>query len=105
MRLMMGQMRGKTILFWFGHNAPSDTKMTCSGLGHDPLFVKRRMIGEVAPYVTNVVEVVPSFRARTEGSKGIMFNQLEGCAANELPGVRPHAKAAATLVKAIAELS
>ncbi|WP_037228462.1 DUF6473 family protein [Roseobacter sp. GAI101] len=105
MRLMMGQMRGKTILLWFADHAPSDFPMEHGGLGPDPLFVTRSMMEQVAPYVTKVVQVVPSRRAQHDGTNGMVFNPLEAYSAEELMGVQAHEEAAAAISQAIAELT
>lgn len=105
MRLMMGQMRGKTILLWFAGHGPSDHSMEHAGLGPDPLFVTRSMMEQVEPYVTKVVKVVPSRRARQYGTNGMVFNPLEAHTAEELLGVQAHEEAAAAISQAIAELS
>ena len=105
MRLMMGQMRGKTILLWFAGLGPSDHSTEHAGLGPDPLFVTRSMMEQVEPYVTKVLKVVPSRRARQDGTNGMVFNPLEAHTAEELLGVQAHEEAAAAISQAIAELS
>jgi len=105
MLLMMGQMRGKTILLWFAGHGPSDHSTEHAGLGPDPLFVTRSMMEQVEPYVTKVLKVVPSRRARQDGTNGMVFNPLEAHTAEELLGVQAHEEAAAAISQAIAELS
>ncbi|MBW4961842.1 DUF6473 family protein [Sulfitobacter sp. CW3] len=101
MRLLVKQMHGQVILLWFADHHPAEDILPLSGLGDDPLFVTRGMIAEVAPYVTRVVEVVPSSRAQEDGTEGMVFAPLEALVAKELPGPRAHAETAAAIVQAM----
>jgi len=104
MRLMLGQMRGKTILLWFAQQPPlSDEQaiMTQDGLGYDPLFITREMINEIAPFATKVVEVVSTPQSIAAGTDGMIFSELESMSAAELMGPIAHEKAAAALLQAL----
>ena len=104
MKVMLGQMRGKTILLWFADHPPPRGSVTYDGLGRDPLFVTRDMIDELAQFVTKVVIVVPSDRAFEQGTEGMVFSPLEAHAAEMLPGILAHEEAAAALANALADM-
>ncbi len=105
MRLLLGQIKGKTILLWLAdHAPPQECRMDGQTLGSDPLFVTRRMMDEITPHVTKVVEVVASRQAMAAGTKGMVFSQMEAMAAAEMMGPTVHAEAADTLVGAIQSL-
>ena len=77
MRLMLGQIKGKTILLWLSDHAPqSGDENDDQTLGTDPLFVTREMMDEIAPYATKVVEVVASQEAISAGTAGMVFSQM-----------------------------
>jgi hypothetical protein len=101
MRLMMGRMRGKTILLWFATARPPEGDGLVAVPGNDPVFITRSMIEQVAPYVTEVVEVAVSQRARDAGTDGMIFRPLEAHIAAELPNIRAHEEAAAALSNVI----
>ncbi len=101
MRLLMGQMRGKTILLWFAPIAPPDGGLQGPAISDEPVFITRAMIQQVAPYVSEVVEVVHPRQPSGEGTQGMIFSPLEAHAAAALPGVQAHEEVAAALARAI----
>jgi hypothetical protein len=103
MRLMLKQLRSKTILLWFSDHAPGGNPE--HGLGPDPLFVTREMIEEIRGYATQVVELVASPEAVAKGTDGMICAELEQLAAIEMLGVQAHEEAAEALAKAITELT
>ncbi|MEM5522134.1 DUF6473 family protein [Sulfitobacter sp. AS59] len=105
MRLLAEQMNGKVILLWFADHHPAEDILPLNGLGDDPLFVTRSMIAQVAPYVSQVVEVVPSAAARGDGTEGMVFAPLEALIAQEYPGPRAHQEAAAAVIQAISKMT
>lgn len=106
MRLILGQMRGNTVLLWFAAYAPDgpDDLTTMSGIGPDPLFVTRGMIDAVRDFATDVVEVVASDAAVAAGTRGMVYGELEEPAAREMLGPVAHAEAAKALCPSLAEL-
>jgi len=105
-RLMLGQIKGKTILLWLSDHAPqSSDENDDQTLGTDPLFVTREMIDEIAPYATKVVEVVASQEAISAGTTGMVFSQMEAIAAAQMMGPGAHAEAAEMLIEAINSLA
>ncbi|MGJ5620033.1 DUF6473 family protein [Sulfitobacter sp. MF3-043] len=105
MRLMLGQIKGKTILLWLSDHAPqSCDENDDQNLGTDPLFVTREMMDEISPYATKVVEVVASPEAISAGTTGMVFSQMEAMAAAQMMGPGAHAEAADMLIEAINRL-
>lgn len=103
MKLLLEKIEGKTILLWFADRAPEDDS-SIDGLGRDPLFVDRRMIEAIRPYVTEVVEVVASDAALAQGTSGMQFPAMEEPAAHELMGPAAHEEAAQALLEPLCRL-
>lgn len=104
MKMLLRQMRGKTILFWFGWHLPCNGEHFGSTLGDDPLFITRAMMDQVAPFATEVVEVKPSAAALVAGTHGMFFTQMEALAACEMMSTTAHAEAAAQLSETIGRM-
>ncbi|BBU54042.1 hypothetical protein KU6B_03070 [Mameliella alba] len=95
MKQLLAHLRGDTVLLWFAdHPVPSELPWRLDG---DPLFVNREMIETLRPRVNEVVEVVASGAALTEGTRGMVFGDFEACAAAELMGPRAHHEAGEAL--------
>ena len=101
MRLILGGIKGKTVLLWFAHGGPPDGCTGATGLGHDPLFVTRQMMDEITPMVTTMVEVSASPQAIEAGTEGMFFSEMESMAAKEMLGPIAHAEAADAVVQAL----
>tara|TARA_R110002074_G_scaffold104462_3_gene225570 strand:+ start:4415 stop:5248 length:834 start_codon:yes stop_codon:yes gene_type:complete len=105
MRLMLGQIKGKTILLWLADHPPRrNDDLEGHTLGSDPLFVTREMMDEITPHTTKVVEAVVSKEAISAGTKGMVFSQMEAMAAGEMMGPGAHAEAADAVIEAINSL-
>ena len=105
MRLLLGQIKGKTILFWLADHAPKlNSESEDQELGSDPLFVTREMMDEISPYATSMVEVVACKKTNLAGTPGMVFSQMEAMAAAEMMGPGAHAEAADALSDAITAL-
>jgi len=106
MRLMLGQMRGKTILLWFAGHAPGTGACSADdhAIGHDPLFITRDMMDELREFATEVVEVTASKQAKAAGTDGMKFGELEEPAAREMLGPQAHAEAADAISQALGRL-
>lgn len=106
MRAMLGQMKGKTILLWFGAQAPNDgvnpDDPHC--LGPDPLFITQEMMDELAGHATDVVTATASPMARADGTDGMVYDDLEEMAAAEMLGPRAHVEASEKLCASIRAL-
>lgn len=103
MKLLLEKIEGKTILLWFADRRPEEAPES-GGLGREPLFVDRRMIEEIRPFVTEVVEVVPSAGALAQGTKGMIFPSMEEPAAHELMGAAAHEEVAQALLEPLSRL-
>lgn len=104
-KLMLGQLGRQSILLWFADHAPDQTSTgTAKRLGNDPLFITRAMLDQVAPYAARTVEVVASTEAMDQGTKGMVFSQMEAMAAAQMLGPQAHAECAAALITAIKSL-
>ncbi|WP_456388296.1 DUF6473 family protein [Profundibacter sp.] len=103
MKLLLEKIEGKTILLWFADRTPEEAPES-GGLGREPLFVDRRMIEEIRPFVTEVVEVVPSAGALAQGTKGMIFPSMEEPAAHELMGPAAHEEVAQALLEPLSRL-
>ncbi|NUH66555.1 hypothetical protein HTT03_14825 [Sulfitobacter sp. S0837] len=98
MRLMLGQIKGKTILLWLADHAPQpEGRKGATNLGADPLFVTEEMMKEVSQHATAVVQVVAPKGATREPAEGMIFGQMEALAASEMLGPRAHRDAAAAV--------
>lgn len=89
MRHLLKGIGGRVILLWFADHHPlvatagqrRGDVLLQDDLGHDPLFVDRDMIETLRPNVTEVVEVVASPVALSQGTTGMIFSPLEASAA------------------------
>ena len=104
MRLILGQIQGKTVLLWFSGRAPEDCDVCEGVLGNDPLFVTRDMVEELRPHATEVVEVLASKQACAAGTDGMVFSQMEAMAAAEMLGPLAHQEAADAVTQALQRL-
>jgi len=103
MKLLLGKIEGKTVLLWFADRTPEDAS-TFNGLGREPTFVDRRMIEEIRPFATEVVEVVASEAALAQGTAGMSYSSMEQPAAQELLGPAAHQEAARALLEPLSRL-
>ncbi len=94
MRSMLERIGEKTVLMWLSDHAPS--KMI-KPHGRDPWFVTEAMIAEVAPYASEYVEIVVSQDALMQGTRGMVFSELEEPAAHQVLGPAAHEEVAAQL--------
>ena len=102
MRLMLGGIKGKTVLLWFSSDAPPEQDVNDgTGLGSDPLFITRQMMDEVTSMVTKVVRVSASPEATDAGTQGMVFGELDALAAQQMLSPLAHEEAAAEVVDAI----
>lgn len=92
MKNILTHLRGQVVLLWFAdHPVPETAELT---LDDNPLFVNRDMIETLRPRVSELVEVVASEGALMEGTKGMVFNDFDACAAAEVMGPYAHEEAA-----------
>lgn len=93
MRSWMETLECRKVLLWLSEREPED-----DDLAVDPLFVDRRMLEQVRPFVDDIVEVVHLPPAEQFHTEGMVFSELEAQAARQTPGVAVHIEAAAALV-------
>ncbi len=102
MKNILTQIRGQVVLLWFADQpVPASPMMP---LESNPLFVTRDMIETLRPRVSEVVELVTSTGAQMEGTRGMVYSDLEACAAAELQGPLAHEEAADSLAALLEEL-
>lgn len=105
MRLLLGQLRGKSVLLWFADHAPANGNADISkDLGSEPLFVTREMMDKIAPFATEVVEVTATQQAIAAGTEGMVFSEMESMAAQQILGPIAHTEAAQALSAVMSKL-
>lgn len=106
MRSMLAKVKGKSILLWFSADAPmlDNDVVDQNWLGPEPLFVTRGMIDKLSDHTTEIVEVTVSDIAITNGTRGMVFDELEHPAAKEMLGPMAHEEAAQAVADALSRL-
>lgn len=99
MRGVLDRIGRKTILLWVSERPVSQRiEAGCDGdLISDPVFVTAPMVAMLRPHAARFVEVVPSAKARAEGTRGMIFNEMDAPAAAGLPGPLAHREVAEAL--------
>lgn len=106
MRTLLERIPGKIILLWIADHTPEETPPGDNeAIGKDPLFITREMINQIAPLVTQVVEVKASRAAIENGTEGMVFSEMEAIVAQQMLGPKAHEEAASALVTAINEVN
>lgn len=93
MGLLLQRIGPHAVLMWFADHAPED-KTDFTRTRSDPFAVERWMIEKLRPQVADVVEVVASPAALAQGTKGMVFSDLEAPAAKGMLGPAAHEEAA-----------
>ena len=91
---LLDRISGKKVLLWFSNHTPDEA---AENQESDPMIVDRAMIDALGEHVLETVEVVPSQAAKTSGTDGMVFTQLEEPAARELLSVKAHEEVASAL--------
>lgn len=102
MKHILTVLRQPVYLMWFAQSAPSQTPVT--DVEGEPLFIDRQMIEALRPRCAGIIEVTISDEALKSGTEGMVFNEFEACAAQELLGPRAHEDAADALTNVLEEL-
>lgn len=89
MRLVLGQITGKSVLLWAGEHSPDDV---VDDIDIEPAFVTRAMIDDVAMHATEYVEVIASKETREAGTDGMVLSELDAPAARMMLGPRMHSE-------------
>lgn len=93
MRMLLQKISGKSVLLWI----KGDERYGGDGLGPEPLMIDTDMVAAIRPFAAELVTVTPSMAARTAGTEGMFFTQLEQPAAAVMPGPRVHEEVADAL--------
>ncbi len=92
MKHLLTILRGHVVLLWFSDGPIPEG--TAPARGNVPMFITREMVNILRPRVSALHEVVPSDKARVQGTRGMVFSEFEACAAAELVGPLAHVEAA-----------
>jgi len=95
MRLLLSQIPGETVLLWASDFAPPEF---ARDIDADPAFVTRRMVDELSPRVTEVMEITACPGARFLDVEGMVFSDMEAAAVSKTPGPQTHREIAAKLL-------
>ena len=85
--------------------AASPATLPGESLGDEPLFVTPDLIEEAAEDFTATLTVSVSDRARSAGTEGMVFTDLDAPAASGMPGPAIHAEIAAQLAPLLSRLT
>ncbi len=103
MQLLIQKVDSPVILLWMSARRPEDdTSQT--GVEYDPICVNREMIEKLRPMADQLVEVTASDWAKSEGTKGMLFTEMEAPAAQEVLGPTVHYQAADALAPVIGDI-
>ena len=103
MRAILSHVRGRVILLWLAEHAPDD-QPNGTQIGADPLFVDRDMIGQLAEFNVELVEVVATPEEVAAGQLRMVFTQMEQPKAHEMLGPVVHEAAARALSEQLAAM-
>ena len=106
MRLLLSRLDGKVILLWLSEQPPQEgtSPEAASSFGADPWFVTSAMLSRLESHVTRRVDVVVSPEAVAAGTEGMVFDEVEAPAAQQMLGPRAHQEAARKLGKVLQDL-
>lgn len=104
MKTVLCKIGGKIILLWMADHAPGENRRE-KPLGHDPMFVNRKMLDSLQDQVAGEIEIVATQDELTAGFERMMYTPLEEPAAAEMLGPIVHQAAALQLRDAIRQLA
>jgi hypothetical protein len=102
MRMLLSKIKGKIVLLWFADHSPDETFPVDDE--KDPWFVRRDMIEELRPFVSEILEVVASPSSCALGSEGMIFSPMEAPIARQLLGPAAHQEVAAAVSNCLKRL-
>lgn len=97
---LLERIEGRIVLLWLSERSPDDS----AHQRQEPMHVTREMLEAVRAHVTEYVEIVLPKDVRDAGVEGMVFNEMEGPAAEEIMGPLGHAKVTETLLPVIKAL-
>ena len=105
MRTLLGAIGENVILMWFSDGPPSEQRWSQhpNHLQAEPLFITQSMIEGLRPMVRDVLQVVPSREALSEGIKEMVYPPSQRQAAMEMLGPACHREAAQQLIPVLRE--
>ena len=96
MRFVAESLPGAKILLHAGRE-PLPKVLPEQGMGSDPLFIDQGLVAQLKPCFTDLVQVVASEEARTQGADSLCYGPLEEGAAKHTLGPKFHAEVARAL--------
>jgi hypothetical protein len=103
MKALLAALPCKTVLLWMSDTPPRAPGCRAD-LTHSPMMVDAEMIGAVRGQASAYVEAIISPKARASRAEGMAFAELDGPAAQGLPGPAAHREVAATIGPVLAGL-
>lgn len=100
MRQLIAQVRGPVVLLWVCESGP--VVKDDPELAGEVLLVDRQMIDDLRPRVSAVVQFTPSTMALEQGTRGMVFSDIEAPAALDLMGPAAHEEIAHVLSDTVA---
>ena len=104
MQLLLDKIDSQTILLWMSNRKPED-HVNKTEVEFDPICVTRAMIEAIRPSADRIVEVTASDWARSEGTKGMLFAEMEAAAAEEVLGPTVHYQVADALAPLVTDVT
>lgn len=96
MRFVAESLPGAKILLHAGRE-PLPKALPEQRMGSDPLFIDQDLVAQLKPCFTDLVQVVASEEARTQGADSLCYGPLEEGAAKHTLGPKFHAEVARAL--------
>lgn len=96
MRALMRSIPGRKILLWLGAAPPADPRAPVT-LWQDPMLVTQQMLDAVQPLADAYLQLAPSAKALSAGTRGMAFSPMDEPAARLLPGPEVHKEIAGEL--------
>lgn len=96
MQLLLNKIDGRIVLLWMSGRRPEEHAARTQ-VEFDPICVTRKMIEMLSPMADHMIEVVAGDRAKSEGTRGMRFSEMETPAAQEVLGPTAHYQVAEAL--------
>ena len=96
MHRLMSEAGPRCILLWIAEAPPPARAMAIDGAA-DPLLVDRAMVAEFGARADEVVQVIPTERARATGTEGMTFTDFEADIAEQTINLATHTEIAQAL--------
>ena len=100
MKTLITRIDSKVHLLWMSDRSPDDARPVAFD-GHDPLFVDRAMLNELAPMVAGTTEVAVTADEVAQGMDEMVFSEIETAAARGMLGPVAHRRAAEALAGSV----